>query len=52
MIDEVVVVVTGVGSTIGLGIAKALRMAANGAQGLGNIRIVGVDANPLAVEAN
>ncbi len=47
--SEVVVVVTGVGSTIGLGVAKALRMASNDPAGVGSIRIVGVDANPLAV---
>jgi len=46
---ELVVVVTGVGSTIGLGVAKALRIASNNPDGIGKIRIVGVDANPLAV---
>jgi len=49
MSEELVVVVTGIGSTIGLGVAKALRMASNNPQGVGRIRIVGVDANPLAV---
>jgi carbamoyl-phosphate synthase large subunit len=54
--NDVVVVVTGVGSTIGLGIAKALRMingfddlGSSNKNGTGRIRIVGVDANPLAV---
>jgi carbamoyl-phosphate synthase large subunit len=49
MAEELVVVVTGVGSTIGLGIAKALRMASKNPAGFGTICIVGVDANPLAV---
>jgi carbamoyl-phosphate synthase large subunit len=49
----VTVVVSGVGSTIGLGIAKALRISADRwkqtGQGIGDIRIVGIDSNPLAV---
>lgn len=49
----VTVVVSGVGSTIGLGIAKALKISADRwkttGQGIGDIRIVGIDSNPLAV---
>jgi carbamoyl-phosphate synthase large subunit len=47
--EELVVVVTGAGSTIGLGVAKALQIASNQPDGVGRIRIVGVDSNPLAV---
>jgi carbamoyl-phosphate synthase large subunit len=47
MENVLTVVVSGVGSTIGLGIAKALRMCS--IYGIDKIRIVGVDANPLAV---